>query len=145
MGLRITHGCWPTPGLSAGYGHFHKFRCYLASIAGYSLVKHDHIDIPVPDLDYCSYTHGNYLGYWDTVPSDILIVLLIHYDCKGWIFKEYTNSLAERLTQLADRDKIIKCIDDNHIKDRFEYFENVSSFIRGLEKASKRCQKITFS
>lgn len=138
MGLSTSHKCWNSEIYSGGYGHFHKFRTNLSILSGYKMIKYKEV-LEIADLDYESFTHKNYMGFWEKEPGDILIVLLIHSDCEGYIFKEHTKKLADRLKGLRKF-----CVNISPIKERDEFIYKINQFIDGLERAYKRKQKITF-
>lgn len=143
MGLNTSHGCY-----DGGYCSFNEWRNILAKTAGYKLTesRDDGFQIPVPDIDYGSFSEQNIIGKWNIEPEDILIVLLAHHDDEGCIYQEHTGKLADRLEELLA--KLWEQHSETNESDARSYLKKyidiTTQFIDGLRKASKRKQKVTF-
>lgn len=95
MGLSTTHGCWFGP-----YSAFTRWRNRVAQIAGYEIRPFPGGFIDQPVLDWSKFEPKNYLGEWDALPEDPLLVLLVHADDDGKIRPEHAGPLADRLDGL---------------------------------------------
>lgn len=96
MGLDTSHDCW-----HGSYGGFARWRNQVVQAAGFELIEDKYG--PNYDLDtiYPDWTHDNIMGLWaDGTPEDPLMVLLVHSDCDGAIYREHLLPLAERLEGL---------------------------------------------
>jgi len=82
MGLSVSHGAW-----RGAYSAFMSFRRDLAAAAG------------LPVLNTMAGYGGN--TPWESLPPDILHVLLLHSDCEGEIEVEHLSALADRLEEIA--------------------------------------------
>jgi hypothetical protein len=94
MGLDVSHGCW-----SGSYSRFDRWRMKIVEVAGYSLSK-DCLGNKLADIDWDSFENENYYGKWRKTPKDILLVLIVHSDCEGKIYRRHQLPLAQRLEEL---------------------------------------------
>lgn len=96
MGLDTTHGCWRGP-----YSAFSRWRQAVAVAAGWRLIEVEGAYgsmVTVPrEINWEALDDRNYLGEWDRLPEDPLVVLIAHSDCDGIIPVEALVPLAERL------------------------------------------------
>lgn len=93
MGLDTTYDCW-----NGGYSSFNIWRDKLAEVAGYKMENFD--GKVAPSIDWDNITVENLNGDWENDPDDMLLILIAHYDCQGYIRHKHTKPLADRLTQL---------------------------------------------
>jgi hypothetical protein len=103
MGLDTSFDCWHAP-----YSSFQAWRTAVAEAAGYRILRKvrgsSGCSFDLPDLDWDAYTPANFEGRWrDGMPSDPLLVLLVHSDCDGKIELAHCGPLADRLEELIDK------------------------------------------
>ncbi len=125
MGLDTTHGCWNGP-----YSAFNRWRDRVAVVAGYKIVDFD--GMSAPDIDWEQITDENVRGLWAKLPSDPLLILIVHSDCDGYIQYRYAKALADRLAELLP---LLEGYDK----------EKAQKFIDGLLLAHSRQERIDFS
>ena len=132
MGLDTSHNCF-----NGSYSGFTEFRNKLALYAGYKLKSeigeygniHTYID-----LNWEQFEDENLEGIWKTEQKDPLIYLFIHSDCDGYIAPKEAKVLAPRLKEL------VPLLNE---KD-FYFIEVVNKFIKGLNLAASKNQKVKF-
>ena len=101
MGLHVTHDCW-----DSSYGAFNEWRMRLAVIAGYPLKEIARVEngahryYLVPAIDHGAWPSGVLDGEWDRPAPDALLVLLLHSDFEGRIYRDEQIPLADRLEYL---------------------------------------------
>lgn len=106
MGLDTTHDAWHGP-----YSAFNRWRTNVAQLAGYEVAPRDYghgcmlpAVVKVYDgLQDGTWTEANLEGWWERLPEDPLLVLLVHSDCDGFIDGVACRWLAERLEQLMPK------------------------------------------
>lgn len=145
MGLDTSHDCW-----HGAYSAFTRWRNKLAEVAGYEFYKIPMYEggppmTEVPTIDWALVREKQLLGDWDEIPCrldgtrDPLLILITHYDTEGIIKTEHAGPLADRLEELLP---LLDGKDGGgHIG---SYTETTETFIKGLRKASKRGEKVTF-
>jgi len=95
MGLDTSHDAW-----HGAYSAFTRWRTELARAAGYT-IKRGHNGYPyAAEIQWDRLAAENFMGEWERVPEDPLIILLAHSDCDGEIKPEHAPWLADRLEQL---------------------------------------------
>lgn len=135
MGLDVSHDCY-----SGGYSSFNIWRDRVAIIAGYKMVLHEPTGRMIPDLDWEKITMQQVKGNWKKTPKDPLLVLIVHYDCEGFIRPQQGKALATRLEELLPRlstERAGGFIPSD--RDRAE------QFIKGLRQAAREGQNVLFS
>lgn len=135
MGLDISHDCW-----SASYSAFSRWRTELTKAAGYKTRPSDY-GSEILDIDWNRFEDKNLQGEWDSMPDDPLMILIIHSDCDGIIPAQYTNHLANRLTQLLPN---LRETGEGHLQ-RIGIRGATERFIKGLELASSCNEDVEFS
>lgn len=91
--------CWAGP-----YSAFTRWRHALCRAAGWHLEEHVegyHTFLWPREVNIHGLTEENFLGQWDRIPEDPLVLLVAHSDCDGVLPPEALMPLAERLEELA--------------------------------------------
>lgn len=140
MGLDTSHDCW-----HGAYSAFSRWRQEVAKAAGYYVVPVTWPDMGYPVdtvmLEWHRYEEKNYHGEWDELPSDPLLLLIVHSDCDGEIKPEHAPLLADRL------EEILPELSDEgfgHIAARGGYAEATRKFIAGLRAAAEAGEPVDF-
>lgn len=132
MGLDVSHDAW-----SGAYSSFYRWRMGVAKAAGYEIVSYPdrgEREMPKVWLDE-SFAIANYMGEWERLPEDPLLVLMIHSDCDGIIPANATRWLADRLEGLLPA---LPVEDDDRLRIKTE------RFIAGLRDAASRDEDVEF-
>lgn len=132
MGLDVSHDAW-----SGAYSSFYRWRMGVVRAAGYEIAPDPDRggrEMPKVWLDD-SFTTANYMGEWDRLPEDPLLVLLIHSDCDGIIPANATRWLAARLEGLLPA---FPEDDDDALRTKTE------RFIAGLREAAADDEDMEF-
>lgn len=141
MGLDTSHDCW-----HGAYSAFSRWRQQVARAAGYMVEKVTWQDIGYPVdtvmLEWHRYEAKNFMGEWDELPSDPLLLLIVHSDCDGEIKAEHTALLANRLEQILP--DIEDAPDGGHIGYRGGYKACTERFIKGLREAHAAGEAVDF-
>jgi recombination protein RecT len=103
MGLDTSHECW-----HGAYSAFSRWRNQVAVSAGYQLMNPtpDEINegalpsLQYPMIEWSGVVEKNFMGEWDRMPPDPLIVLIVHSDCDGVIHPDHAGPLAARLAEI---------------------------------------------
>lgn len=72
----------------SSYSTFNEWRDHIYSVSG---------SIDVEELDT---RKRNAYGYWDEIPIDPILILMIHHDDQGYIFPREAKELKERIKGL---------------------------------------------
>lgn len=141
MGLDISHGCW-----HGAYGAFSRWRDKLAEVAGYQIAKVDFgtgdwfENRPTILIDWGHIQEKNFMGEWDEIPADPLILLIAHSDCDGIIHPEHVGPLADRLTEL------LPLLPDEEAPGHIGHWHTkTQKFIDGLRVAAAAGEDVEFS
>ena len=121
MGLDTTHNAW-----HGSYGAFARWRRALAKAAG------------MPDLEDIQGHQAidgdpAYVTFEMLKPDDIHL-LLNHSDCDGFISSEDAGKIAIRLEELLSKLAL----------QEEDWQDKTKQFIKGLQLAAKRREKVTF-
>ncbi len=122
MGLDTTHNAW-----HGSYGAFARWRRHLAWVVGFPPLDlmSGFQDYKTPDDEVLS---------WDILKPDDLILLLHHSDCDGEFSFDESERIANRLNELLNNDRFSE----------EEWGDKTKQFIKGLQLAAKRKEKVTF-
>lgn len=120
MGLDCSHDAW-----SGAYSAFARWREEITTAAEVAPV-------------FSKYEMKNFSGEWDTLPPDMLFVLLVHSDCDGEIKPEHCEPIAKRLEELLPR---LTGDRGGHIGN---ITEKTNQFISGLREAAKSNEPLEF-
>ncbi len=141
MGLDTSHDCW-----HGAYSAFGRWRQEVAKAAGYLVAPVTWPDVGYPTdtvmLEWHRYELKNYAGEWDEVPSDPLILLLVHSDCDGEIKPEHAGILADRLEEVLP--KLSDELGGGHIAARGGLRGATERFIAGLRAAAAANEPVDF-
>lgn len=141
MGLDTSHDCW-----HGAYSAFSRWRQAVARAAGYMVLPVTWPDMGYPTdsvmLEWHRYEQKNYLGEWDEMPADPLLILIVHSDCDGEIKPEHAGPLADRLEEILPN--IPDAADGGHIGCRGGYVEATRKFIAGLRAAAAAGEPVDF-
>ena len=95
----------------------------------------------VAEINWGALEDKNYMGQWDRIPEDPLIILLAHSDCDGEILPEHAGLLADRLEHLLPR--LPEDEGPGHIARR-GWRGTTQRFIDGLREASAADEPVGF-
>ena len=101
MGLDTTHGCWHGP-----YSAFSRWREAVQEAAGWHLEQRRDgwMTYRWPrEVNADALTDENFVGEWESLPEDPLVILVAHSDCDGVIPVPALLPLADRLDEIASR------------------------------------------
>ncbi len=146
MGLDTSHDCF-----HGGYGFFMRYRKAIAKVINVPYMLMEGLceysydsDNPEDEKEFNELEWSHSLAKhimiecqdmlpikWEVLKPDPLYVLLCHSDCDGYIFSEDTKSIADRLQEIQ-----VYLPEELH--------ETNEKFIKGLLKAHKRNEKISF-
>lgn len=145
MGLDTSHDCW-----HGAYGAFSRWRDKLAEVAGYAIAKVDFSGqgdrmadmMGARDtvlIDWGHIADKNYMGEWDAMPADPLILLIAHSDCDGLIHPEHAGPLADRLAELLPL--LPEGEAPGHVR---HWRQTTQRFIDGLREAAAAGEDVEF-
>jgi hypothetical protein len=104
---------------SSRYSTFNDWRDYLYAISGY------------PDVESFPIMRRNGYGYWKDIPSDPMVILMLHHDDAGYIFPKEARLLRDRIKLL--KPEVCK-----------EWVRHTNMFLKALSTAIKRDERIEF-
>jgi hypothetical protein len=140
MGLDTTHDCF-----HGAYSAFSRWRNAVAEAAGYLVapVKWPGLGYEADSvlIDWGHVEEKNYAGEWDEIPSDPLMILIVHSDCDGKILPEHTTPLADRLAEILP---LMTCAGGGHIERDGGYQRVTQRFIEGLRAAAGSGEAVRF-
>lgn len=149
MGLDVSHETW-----HGGYPLFNAWRDQIAEAAGYMVCKtviFDDENRPsrfedMIMLDWGHIPEETFVGEWEEVPPDPLLILFCHSDCDGIIHWEHAELLANRLEELlpglCDEAGIKNKPGETSIKGGTK--SKTEIFIKGLRLAVSRKEDLKF-
>jgi hypothetical protein len=147
MGLDTTHDCF-----HGSYRAFNVWRNKLAEVAGYQFAVPPEYpmgevavvnesktgrELPLIDWGHLAPREDSPAlnGEWEETPKDPLLVLLVHYDCDGYIKPEQAGPLADRLEDL-----IPKLPEQSKLR----WQSTTEQFIKGLREAAAKGETVGF-
>jgi hypothetical protein len=134
VGLDTSHDCW-----HGAYSAFTRWRTALAEAAGYT-IAYDGGYPYAAEIQWDRLQDKNYLGHWDRMPEDPLIILLAHSDCDGEIKPDHAGFLADRLEQLIPA---LPDVATGHLE-RYGWRGTTQRFVEGLRKAAAAGEAVEF-
>lgn len=143
MGLSVSHDAF-----HGAYSSFARFREAIGVAAGFTYRKSaSGLGYSAAEIDWDSYTEWNFYGMWDEMPinpitkqPDPLMMLLVHSDCEGFLWRGILDELEARLKGLLP---ILEKFSAGH-GHLPNYAEGVRRFILGCQAACEEGDNLEF-